>query len=113
LILSVAHATVDQRNERGLNTGCTAHPWPWRRQRSINPLAGARARQRSAALILGAGLTPGRGDGSAVLTRWQGPRATTERGLDTGCRGHPWPWRRQRSINPSAGARARQRSAAL
>src|ERR1019366_3586920 len=29
---------------------------------------------------------PGRGDGSAVLSRWQWPRATTERGLNTGCR---------------------------
>ncbi len=38
---------------------------------------------------LGAGLTPGRSDGSAVLSRWQCLRATTERGLNTGCRGHP------------------------
>src|ERR1035437_1373224 len=34
--------------------------------------------------LLGAGFPPGRGDGSAVLTRSQGPRATTERGLNTG-----------------------------
>src|ERR1035437_9854736 len=34
-----------------------APPWPWRRQRSIKPLAGA-ARQRSAPLTLGAGVTP-------------------------------------------------------
>src|ERR1039458_9405546 len=32
---------------------------------------------------------PGRGDGSAVLSRWQWPRATTERGLNTGCRAQP------------------------
>ena len=30
-----------------------------------------------------------RGDGSAVLGPWQGPRATTERGLNPECRGHP------------------------
>src|SRR5208337_4261061 len=46
-------------------------------------------RQRSAALILGAGVTPGRGDGSAVLSRWQGPRPPTAGGLNIGCRGHP------------------------
>ena len=40
-------------------------------------------------LASGAGVTPGRGDGSAVLGRWQGPRATTERGLNTGCRAQP------------------------
>ena len=45
------------------------------------------------------GATPGRGDGSAVLSRWQGPRATTERGLNTGCRGHPC-----RAIQDSASA---------
>jgi len=33
-----------------LFTGWRAHPWPWRRQRSIKPLAGGRARQRRAAL---------------------------------------------------------------
>src|ERR1017187_9171838 len=35
------------------------------------------------------GSPPGRGDASAVLSRWQGPRATTERGVIGGCRGHP------------------------
>src|ERR1019366_9065943 len=39
-----------------------------------------------------------------LLISVQGPRATTERGVDVGCRGHPWPWRRQRSIKPLAGA---------
>src|ERR1035437_8928446 len=39
--------------------------------------------------VLFAGVTPGRGDGSAVLSRGQGPRPPTAGGLNTGCRGHP------------------------
>src|SRR5208283_2545436 len=35
--------------------------------------------------------TPGRGDGSAVLSRWQHPRATTERGVNGRCRAQPCP----------------------
>ena len=37
----------------------------------------------------GARVAPGRGDGSAILSRWQGPRPPTAGGLNTGCRGHP------------------------
>src|SRR5208337_717610 len=36
-----------------------------------------------------AGVTPGRGDGSAVLGRWQWPRPPLAGGLNIGCRGHP------------------------
>src|ERR1039458_4778916 len=36
---------------------CRADPWPLARRASIKPLAGAEARQRSAALIMGAGLS--------------------------------------------------------
>src|SRR5208337_3012456 len=40
-------------------------------------------------LSLGAGVTPGRGGGSAVLSRWQRPRPLTAGGLNTGCRAQP------------------------
>jgi len=40
-------------------------------------------------LTLGAGITPGRAEGSAVLSRWQGPRPPTAGGLNTGCRAQP------------------------
>ena len=40
-------------------------------------------------LTASAGLTPGRGDGSAVLSRWQGSRPPTAGGLNTGCRAQP------------------------
>src|ERR1019366_7621136 len=55
----------------------------------INPLLTG-TKSRIFVLTLGAGVTPGRGDGSAVLSRWQGPRPPTAGRLNTECRDHPW-----------------------
>jgi len=44
-------------------------------------LASVSAVLRCRAAGVTAGVTPGRGDGSAVLSRWQGPRPPTAGGL--------------------------------
>src|SRR5208282_477501 len=69
-----------------------SRPWPWRRQRRTKRPRATTERGLNGgcrAQPCGAGVTPGRGDGNAVLSRWQGPRPPTAGGLNTGCRGHP------------------------
>jgi len=90
--------------------------------------AGRPLRVSSDGRVLASGASEGHPCGARALevllilasrANGQGPRATTERGVNIGCRGHPWPWRRQRSIKkgkhgvPTARGRARQRRAAL